>query len=91
MKNINDLRETLFDTIQLVKQGKLDVSKAKTVAELSQVVVNSAKVELEFIKEMGGSGTGFIESETGTVKKLERPKAEYTNNGHDKLLKQYGN
>ena len=60
---ISDLRKHLFDAIQGVRDGTLDVEKAKTVAELSKVVVDSAKVEVDFIKASGGeagSGTGFI-------------------------------
>jgi hypothetical protein len=89
MKNINHLRDSLFETIELLKSGKMEVDKAKAISSLGQVVVNSAKVEVEFIKEMGGKGTGFIETETN-VKKLERPPAEYSNKGHESSMKKYG-
>lgn len=68
---ISDLRKHLFDAIAGVRDGSMDIDKAKTVAELSKVVVESAKVEVDFMKVRGdnGAGTGFIPEErqlTGT-------------------------
>ena len=58
---ISDLRKHLFDAIQGVRDGSMDTEKAKTVAELSKVVVESAKVEVDFMKAGGiTQGTGFI-------------------------------
>lgn len=52
----------------------MDVEKAQTVANVAQVIVNAAKVELQFVKMVGGSGTGFIPLEEG--KELEEGKPE---------------
>ena len=60
-KNIDDLRELLFATIEGVKAGTLDVDRAKMIGELSQVMVNSAKVEVEYAKATGQKGSGFLE------------------------------
>lgn len=63
---IADLRKHLFDAIAAVKDGKMDTEQAKTISELSQVVINSAKVEVDFMKMRGGDGlkgTGFIPEE----------------------------
>lgn len=68
MKNkIEDLRNHLFETIEMLKDGDTEKSgmtleKAKTIAEVGQVIVNSAKVEVDFLRQMNGSaqGTGFI-------------------------------
>jgi hypothetical protein len=38
----------------------MDIARAKTVAEVAQVIVNSAKAECEFIKLTGSKGSGFI-------------------------------
>lgn len=60
-KNIADLRETLFDTIDMLKAGKLDVEKAKAITDVAQVIVNSAKAEIDFLKYVNQQGnTGFI-------------------------------
>lgn len=62
--NITELRGELFDTIKLLKQGKLQVDQARAVAELAGRVIDSAKAETEFVKAFGGRGvvpaSGFI-------------------------------
>lgn len=88
MKNINDLRELLFETMQELKTGKISVEQAQAISGIGQVIVNSAKAEVAFIKETSSNGTGFINDTP--VKKLERPKAEYSNNGHVKSMEKYG-
>ena len=63
MKNkIEDLRNHLFATIEglLDDEKPLDISRAKAVADVAQVIINSAKVEVDFINKVGGTGTGFI-------------------------------
>ncbi|WP_242540133.1 hypothetical protein [Trinickia mobilis] len=38
----------------------MEIERAKAVAEVAQVIINSAKVEVEHLKVTGGKGTGFI-------------------------------
>lgn len=59
--NVNDLREHLFTALKGLKEGTIDVDRAKAMSEVAQVIINSAKVEVEFAKATGGtSGTGFL-------------------------------
>lgn len=64
MKNkIEDLRNHLFATLEgLLDEDKpLDIERAKAVADVSAVIVESAKVEVLFLKATdSGKGTGFI-------------------------------
>ena len=60
-KNIDDLRDLLFATIEGVKSGDIDVERAKMIGELSQVMVNSAKVEVQYAQATGQKGSGFLE------------------------------
>lgn len=60
-KNIADLRELLFETIEGVKSGNLDIEKAKVIGDLSQVMVNTAKVEVDYAKATGQRGSNFLE------------------------------
>ncbi|MCK5134856.1 MAG: hypothetical protein KAR19_03650 [Bacteroidales bacterium] len=63
MKNkIEDLRNHLFDTIEKLKDGDMELETAKAVTNAAQTIVNSVKVEVDFIKVLGGAGegTGFI-------------------------------
>lgn len=61
MKNITDLRAALFAAIEGVTNGTLSLDQAKTVSELSQVIVNTAKVEVDYLKAGGASSSAFIE------------------------------
>lgn len=61
MKNkIEDLRNHLFETIEKLKDGDIDIEKAKAIADLSQVIVNSAKVEVDFLKTVGRNSSEFF-------------------------------
>ena len=59
---MDDLRDHLFETLEMLKDPDcdLDIQKAKTIAEIGRVLVDSARVEVEFMKESGCIGSGFI-------------------------------
>lgn len=59
-RNIDDLRESLFDALQMLKSGRLDVEKAKAISEMSQVIINTAKVEVDFIRANNGGDSRFL-------------------------------
>lgn len=66
MKNkIEDLRNHLFATLEALRDEDkpMDIERAKAVASVAQVIVDSAKAENDFIKLTGSSGSGFIERE----------------------------
>lgn len=66
MKNkIEDLRNHLFVTIEslLDEDNPLDIGRARAVADVAQRVIESAKVEVEFAKVTGATGTDFIPQE----------------------------
>jgi len=66
MKNkIVDLRDHLFETIEALKDKDhpMDIQRAKAIANAAQVIVNSVKVENEFLKLTGGKGSGFVPDE----------------------------
>lgn len=64
---ITDLRDHLFETLEALrdKDEPMDLDRARTVADVARVIVESAKVEVDFIKVTGAaSGTGFLPEET---------------------------
>lgn len=66
MKNkIQHLRDHLFATLEALRDSEspMELERAKTIAEVAQVIINSAKVEVDFLRTGGtlGEGTGFIE------------------------------
>ena len=65
---IQDLRNHLFETIEMLKDGDIEIDKAKAISEVAQVIINSAKVEVQFLKEMGSNRhTGFIQLENKEI------------------------
>jgi hypothetical protein len=64
MKNkIEDLRNHLFATLEGLRdtEAPLEIERAKAIATVAQVIVNSAKVENDHIKLTGSNGSGFID------------------------------
>jgi hypothetical protein len=63
MKNkIEDLRNHLFETLEALKDKDkpMDIERAKAIAQVADVLVETAKVEVQFIHAVGGKGSGFI-------------------------------
>ncbi len=58
--HISDLRNHLFEVIEMLKDGDLEVKKAETIAKVGQVIVNSAKVEVQFQKLVGKGDSDFL-------------------------------
>ncbi|WP_375191827.1 hypothetical protein [Marinobacter sp.] len=67
MKNkIEDLRDHLFETIEKVKDGDMDLDRARAISGVAQTIINSAKVENDYLKITGqAKGTDFIPPATG--------------------------
>jgi hypothetical protein len=59
---IEDLRNHLFATIEslLDQDQPMDTERARVVAEVANAVINSAKVEVSYMKLTGTNGTNFI-------------------------------
>lgn len=64
MKNkIEDLRNHLFATLEALqdKDNPMELERAMTIAEVGKVVIESAKVEVAYVRAIGAtSGTGFM-------------------------------
>jgi len=60
--DITELRSVLFDTLRDLRAGKIDATQARSINDTAQTLINSAKVEVEHLKVVGGVGTGFVDS-----------------------------
>lgn len=64
MKNkIEDLRNHLFATLEALQDpdNPMELERARAISDVAQTLINSAKVEVDFIKNTGASkGSGFI-------------------------------
>lgn len=60
---IDDLRDHLFEVLESLKDPDepMDLERAKTVAHIAQVIVDSARVEVKFLQVTGAmKSTGFL-------------------------------
>lgn len=64
MKNkIEDLRNHLFETLEALKdkENPMDIQRARAIAEVAGVIVDSAMVECKYAEIIGGApGTTFL-------------------------------
>ena len=61
MNTAEDLRAFLFQSLRDVKNGAIDKDQAKSIVEISQVIVNSAKVEVDASRHgVHHSDSGFL-------------------------------
>ena len=58
---IEDLRRRLFEAIDGVRDGTLPLDRAKIVGDLSQVIVNSARVEVDYRRLTDQGESPFLE------------------------------
>lgn len=86
MKNkLVDLRNHLFATLEALQDPDkpMEIDRARAISEVAQTVINTAKVELEFV-ELTGQKTEieFLRDEI--------PKAPLLENGSRKQLRAVG-
>ena len=60
--DINALRSHLFETLQALrdKDNPMEVERARAISEVAQTVINTAKVELDFLKHTGTDSSHFV-------------------------------
>ena len=64
-KTIEDLRAVLFETLQAVKNGSMDLDRARVVNELGRSITETAKVEVDYLRATGGGESEFISTAVG--------------------------
>lgn len=62
---ITELRAALFETLRAVKAGEIDLDRARQVNEIGKTLIDSAKVEVEYLKATGGGESSFIDTAAG--------------------------
>lgn len=74
-KTIVDLRTSLFSTMDrlMAADNPMEVDRARAVVEVAQAIINSAKVEVDYLRATGVGGSGFIEATKGIGRSPELP------------------
>lgn len=65
-KKLDDLRVALFDTLQGIKDGSIDLDKARAINEVGKTLIESAKVEVDYLRVTGGGESSFIDTAVGS-------------------------
>jgi hypothetical protein len=64
-KTIDDLRDHLFATLEAVKTGGFDLDRARAINELGKTIIDSAKVEVDYLRVTNGGESEFLASTVG--------------------------
>lgn len=65
---MSDLRDHLFVTLEALADNEkpMDLDRAKTVCEVAQTIINSAKVEVDLLRTIGSEQSSeFFEARKG--------------------------
>lgn len=64
-QDISALREHLFSALRGVKDGSLELDKARAINEIGKTLVDTAKVEVDYLRATGGGESVFIDRAVG--------------------------
>ena len=60
---IQDLRNHLFETIELLKDKEIDINTALAIATVSESIINTAKVKVQYLKAIESNNKSlFLEN-----------------------------
>jgi hypothetical protein len=62
---IEDLRNALFETLQGVRDGSVDLDQARAINDVAKTIVETAKVEVDYLRVTNGGESSFISSAIG--------------------------
>lgn len=67
--HITLVREQLLATLADLrnKESPMDVDRARALAQVAGVLVDTAKVEVDYIKATGADRSDFLEGQSGTM------------------------
>ena len=60
MNDLTALRESLFATLADLRAGKIDLEQAKAINDVGKTLIDSAKVEVDYLRTTGGGESAFI-------------------------------
>ncbi len=65
-QDITELRAQLFATLAGVKDGTVDLDRARAVNEIGKTIVDTARVEVDYLKATGGGESSFLDTTIGS-------------------------
>lgn len=75
--HIDAVRQSLLDTLADLrnKEAPMDIERAKAVAQVASVLVDTAKVENEYLKITNQDRSNFLETPDTGLERLSGPSA----------------
>lgn len=58
---LKDLRNHLFLALEKLHDGDMDATTAKAVADVSKEIIDSAKLEFQMVRDLGGKTSDFFD------------------------------
>lgn len=74
-KNLDDLREVLFDTLERLRDrdNPMELDRARAIAEVSDRLIATAKVECQYVDLVGADGPSEFIPQGKDAKKPQLP------------------
>lgn len=57
---LQDLRNHLFEALEKLQDNDMEVEKAEAIVKVGQAIINTGKLEYQYLKEFGGKQTDFF-------------------------------
>jgi len=70
MKNFNDILQTLITVNEQLIDNKIDIEKAKVIGQNTQILINAAKVQLEYARQTKQTPAFLNELKQSTYKDI---------------------
>jgi len=72
--DITALRDALFATLAAIRDGSIDLDKAKAINDTAQTIINTAKVEVDFMRHTGAQvASNFVPLAAEPAKRPAEP------------------
>ena len=65
MSDLTALRAHLFDTLRGLKEKTVDLDTARAVNDVAKTLVDTARVEVDYLRATGGGESTFIDTAAG--------------------------
>jgi hypothetical protein len=74
-KTLTDLRTHLFATLDSLRDdiNPMDIERAKAIGDVAQTIINSAKVEVEYLRAVGGTERSSFLSVSDSIEEQQKP------------------
>lgn len=88
MATATELQDFLFETLKGIRDGSVNTDKAKAITSVANVMVSSAKVEVDFANAVGNVDSKFLQRLALTQPQLPSSPPEQPKPDSSQLIEQ---